>query len=164
MPNAGRKQTFHSLRKWMNVRALLYGKNNIGNIITSRKCIIPFWYQRRRGKANPNFSFDQLIQLPLLFYSKICIVVVSNSNNKNMRVWVYPLLSLAVASTAHGRGDFSCACSPCACRGSEVPGHAGWRGSPVFAAAAAVVELWWPSWMKPALAAQNCEVFIHSVI
>lgn len=37
-----------------------------------------------RGKANSNFSFDQLIQLPLLFYSKVCIVLISNSNQKHL--------------------------------------------------------------------------------
>lgn len=140
MPNVGRKQTFHSFRKLMNVRALLYGKNNIGNIITGRKCVIPFWYQRRTGKANSDFSFDQLIHLPLLFYSKICIVVASNSNNKQMRVWVYPLLSLAEQALP-GRGDFSSACCCCACSASEVLGCPGWPGCTVLVTAAAVAEL-----------------------
>lgn len=138
MPNAGRKKTFHSLIKLMNASALLYGKNNIGNIITGRKCIIPFWYQRRRGKANSNFSFDQLIRC--CFTAKFALYLFP-TGTKKICVWIYPLLSLAVATTAHVWVTSALPAHTCACRPSEVLGCGGWPW-PHCAYCTAVVELW----------------------
>lgn len=72
MPNAGRKQTFHPLRKLMNESALQCGKNNTGNNYRQKGYYSSSDTGKGEGKQSiTNYSFGQLTPLRVLFYGNV---------------------------------------------------------------------------------------------